>query len=261
MLRKKRQRAFLGQRRRRRMARCPLVTVKAVLRWVHMHLHARVRHLERLHAVHGDVVVLVAKVGQHGHLGAAGNFTRRRHATAIVGRGGGQAADQSRSTPGKQPAPAVAHDAHLAGMGHVVHASLNVLHHAGVRQRLDGTFERKALGHAFGRVAQVHTRLGAVEGGRGDGQVTLRGVTVRHGADVLVHAKDFLQHDDCALGLARGFCHVGRKGVAVQGCEVGKAAHGFKLLEVCVAESPGGPGPKKVRPPAHSWVRQTRPAP
>ncbi len=60
--------------------------------------------------------------------------------------------------------------------------------------------QREALGCAVGVVGQIHAALLAVEQGRSDRKITLRGILLSHALDVSSDAEDFLDHDDRTLG-------------------------------------------------------------
>ena len=149
-------------------------------------------------------MVLVAEVGEHRAPGLARDLVRRGDPATVVGHGGAQALEGTGRAPGEQ-AVAVADDADLAGLRCVPDGRLDVLHHAGRRQRLRRSLQRHARGHVVGFIAQFHVRLHAMEGRRRDGQVALLGIPVRDRADVCVDAEDLLDHDDATLGLSLGW--------------------------------------------------------
>jgi len=64
-------------------------------------------------------------------------------------------------------------------------------------------------------VAEFHARLDAPENVRCEGDVTIGRVLVGHGADMRVHAEDFLDDDD-----ARTFAAFGQREIALEGVAV-----------------------------------------
>ena len=192
-----------------------------------MHFDLRVGLAEGLHAVERNPVVALAKVGQHRHLGGAGHFFRRGHATAVVRHGGRQALQLAGRAPGQQAAPAVAHDAHLAAavLRGVVDGGLDVGHHARRGQGLDGSLQAHAGLHVVTGVAQLHALLDAVEGGRRHSQVAAGGIAVGHRTDVRVHAKNLLQHHHGATGGAFGLGDPGGGHKTVTRCQINKLSH------------------------------------
>ena len=144
-----------------------------------------------------------------------------RDAVSVVNDGGDDIRPAARQVRNSS-APAVAHHADRPRMGGRVDRRREVRRQTrGVRfQR-----QREALGCAVGVVGQIHAALLAVEEGRSDRKITLRGTLLSHALDVSSDAEDFLDYDDRTLGESLGPCHVGFERVAIA-CSQLQIGHG-----------------------------------
>ena len=114
------------------------------------------------------------------------------HAATIVRDCGGEPARLAGGSPGQQAAEAVAHHPDAAVHGRSVDGRLHVLQRQFVVQLLKGKLY--ALSHIGFLVAEFQAPRHPIEDLRRDRQVTVRRVAVRHLADVVVDAEDFLDH-------------------------------------------------------------------
>ena len=208
------------------VVRATLVAVEAVVRFVDVHGHTGLRLLEGLYGVERNPVVLLAEVRHHRHGWVARRLGAGRHAATVVRRGGGQALERAGRAPGQQTTPAIAHDADLASLRGVVDGGLHVGHHAWGWQGFHSGFQFLASLHVGLGVAEFNTGFDAVERGGCDREVAISSVTIGHGADVGVHAEDFLQHHHGATRLAGGLRHVGGKFETIGRCEFDRLTHG-----------------------------------
>src|SRR4029079_15909740 len=100
-----------------------------------------------------------------------------------------------------------------------VDGGLRVLEH---RIPIGAGDELARIGDLVARVAALEVFLRPIEQGRRNGGVAFTGETIADGADVFVHAKDFLDDDHAAFGPAGRIGAIGAELVAVVGrqCEL-----------------------------------------
>ena len=145
------------------------------------------------------------------------------HPAAVVADGGPHAIDARGSQPGQGAAQAIADDAHLEALARQrLHGGANVLDHV---VHVDLAADAAAELDVLRLVAGLEAALGAIEDGRGQGHVALRGEAVRHVPDVVVDAEDLLDDDEPTLRGALGRRPVGCELVAVFRCQRGHLAH------------------------------------
>src|SRR6185369_13895330 len=125
-----------------------------------------------------------------------------------------KAGNARRGDPRHRAAPAVTHDADLAGGLRRRDRGRDVLHRIVPVEAL----HHLAAGFDLGRaVARVVVALRAIEHRGRDHEVAVRGVAIRDRLDMAVHSEDFLDHDYGAAWLTRWFRPIRRKLVPVFG--------------------------------------------
>src|SRR5712691_6367788 len=149
------------------------------------------------------------------------------HAAAVVADGGPHAVHARCGQPGQGAAQAIADHTHLEALARQrLHGRADVLDHV---VHVDLAADAAAELDVLRLVAGLEAALGAIEDGRGQRHVTLRGEAVGDLPDVAVDAKDLLDDDEPALGGALGRRPVARELVAVFRCQRDHLAHTWIL--------------------------------
>src|SRR5216683_2271634 len=168
-----------------------------------------------------DGLVRLAEMEEHG--------TARRlrggvgHAAPVVADGGPDPVDARGSQPGQGAAQAIADYAHLEALARLrLHGGADVLDHV---VHVDLAADAAAELDVLRLVAGLEAALGAIEDGRSQRHVALRGEAVGHLLDVAVDAEDLLDDDEPALRGALGGRPVARELVAVFRCQRDHFAH------------------------------------
>src|SRR5712692_9474330 len=168
------------------------------------------------------------------------------HAAAVVADGGPHAVHARGSQPGQGAAQAIADHAHLEALARQrLHGRADVLDHV---VHVDLAADAAAELDVLRLVAGLEAALGAVEDGRGQRHVALRGEAVGHLLDVAVDAEDLLDDYEAALGGALGGRPVARELVAVFRCQRDHLAHTWILRRPACGEPElkGGSGVRAI---------------
>ncbi len=147
---------------------------------------------------------------------------------AVIADGTGDALEARRRKIGERAAPAIADDRDLAGLCSHVDGRLDVGEGTVIADR---SAQLAPAGDGGLVIPELDSALGAVEEGRRDGEIALRGETVRDPAHVIVDAKDLLHDDNRTARLAARLGAVGGKFVTVRSREFDRLPHiGLHLL-------------------------------
>ncbi len=140
----------------------------------------------------------------------------------VIADGAGDTLEACRREIGERAAPAIADDRDLATLRRHIDGCLNV----GERTVIaDCAAQLTAAGDGGLVVTELDAPLGAVEEGRRDGEVALRGETVRDPAHVIVDAEDLLHDHDRATRFGARVGAVGGKSVTVRRRQLDRFPH------------------------------------
>ena len=155
-------------------------------------------------------MILFTPMAHHGRLGSLTDVAA--DSAAIVRNGATEAGDLRRRQPGDRSTPAVADHGNFAGALRDIESGLGILHRVTPVQLDRMTAARFDVSRP---IAQIHTLLRTVKELGSNHEITIRGVTIRNLAHVVVDAEYFLNQYDAAASLACGFGTVSRELKAV----------------------------------------------
>src|ERR1700704_621979 len=225
MLRKEPEAARPGGLRAGFVVAGALVAMKAVLRaGIDENLQLRPLRFDDLDVGQGNARIFFAKVQLRRHFwlvvgeaddGAAVVADRRRQARQF---GRGRVSDTA--------AEAEADDADRSDALYRVDRGLGVAQHRGPVGIGD---ELSRVGHFVRRVAALEIRLAAVEDRRRDRHIAGACQPVADRADVMIDAKNLLDHDDSRLGCTSGIGAIGAQFKSVRSRQCDVLSHGSSI--------------------------------